>query len=95
MYKRQALACALTGAAVGALGSRPLVRPTGFAVLAGALGSLLALGIAASPARIAVAALVEGSRAGAAGFPLAATAAALVLAGGAGALACRVSARSG
>ncbi|MFE5534518.1 ABC transporter [Streptomyces sp. NPDC056492] len=90
-----ALACALTGAAVGALCSRPLLRSTGVAVLAGGLGSLLAWGIAGSPARSAVTALVEGSRAHAVSLPVAAFAGALVLACAAGAVACLVSARRG
>ncbi|MEU9179034.1 ABC transporter [Streptomyces sp. NPDC048550] len=89
------LACALTGAAVGALCSRPLLRSTGLAVLAGGLGSLLAWGIAGSPARSAVTALVEGSRVEAVTLPLAAFAGSLVLACGAGAVACLVSARRG
>ncbi|MFI6146460.1 ABC transporter [Streptomyces sp. NPDC051109] len=88
-----ALACALTGAAVGALCSRPVLRPTGVAVLAGALGSLLAWGLAGSPARSAVTALVEGSRAHAVTLPVASFAGALALACGAGAVACLVSAR--
>ncbi|WP_030294111.1 hypothetical protein [Streptomyces katrae] len=88
-------ACALTGAAVGALCSRPLLRSTGLAVLAGGLGSLLAWGIAGSPARSAVTVLVEGSRAEAVTLPLAAFAGAVALACGAGAAACFVSARRG
>lgn len=90
-----ALACTLTGAAVGALCSRPLLRSTGLAVLMGALGSLLAWGIAGSPARSAVTALVQGSRVHAVTLPLAAPVGALVLACGAGAVACLVSARRG
>ncbi|MFK0252138.1 ABC transporter [Streptomyces sp. NPDC090445] len=90
-------ACALAGTAVGALGSRPLVRPTGFAVLAGGLGSLAALGLSGSPARGAVTALVAGSRTGtvATAGLAAATAAALALAWGAGAVACLVARRRG
>lgn len=84
-------ACALTGAAVGALCSRPLIRRRGYAVLAGALGSLLAWVLAGSPARVAVSALVTGS----ARPPLGALAGALLLAGGAGAAACLVAARRG
>ncbi|MER7466531.1 ABC transporter [Streptomyces sp. NPDC097981] len=89
------LACTLTGAAVGALCSRPLLRSTGVAVLAGGLGSLLAWGIAGSPARSAVTALVEGSRAHTVTLPVTACAGALVLACAAGAVACLVSARRG
>ncbi|MEU7551614.1 ABC transporter [Streptomyces sp. NPDC044571] len=86
-------ACSLTGAAVGAVCSRPVLRSGGFALLAGGLGSLLALGLGGSPARSAVGALTVGARAGTVVLPLGAAAGALVLAGGAGALACLVSAR--
>ncbi|MFE2879682.1 ABC transporter [Streptomyces roseus] len=88
-----ALTCALTGAAVGALCSRPLLRPTGVAVPAGGLGSLLAWGLAGSPARSAVTALVEGSRAHSVTLPVAPFAGALALACAAGGLACLVGAR--
>lgn len=84
-------ACTLTGAAVGALGSRPLLRRGGYAVLATGLGSLL--GLAASPARLAVTALVVGSRERTVPLPWAECAVALLLAAGAGAVACAVAAR--
>ncbi|MEU9144811.1 ABC transporter [Streptomyces sp. NPDC048349] len=87
--------CALTGAAVGALCSRPLVRRRGYAVAAGSIGSLLALVLAGSPARGAVSALVAGARAGAVPLPLTALAGALLLAGAAGAAACLAAARRG
>ncbi|MFF4011646.1 ABC transporter [Streptomyces sp. NPDC001717] len=83
--------CALTGAAVGALCSRPLIRRRGYAVLAGALGSLLAWVLAGSPARVAVSALVTGS----VRPPVGALAGALLLAGAAAAAACLVAARRG
>ncbi|MET9320629.1 ABC transporter [Streptomyces sp. NPDC003038] len=89
------LVCALTGAAVGALCSRPLIRRRGYAVLAGGLGSLLAWALAVSPARSAVSALVAAARSGTVPLPLTALAGALLLAGGAGATACLVSARRG
>ncbi|MGW6708916.1 ABC transporter [Streptomyces sp. NPDC054956] len=88
-------ACVATGTAVGALGSRPLVRRPGFAVLATGLGSLLAWGLAASPARLAVTALVVGSRERVVALPLAECAVAVLLAAGAGAVACAVAARRG
>ncbi|WP_329378058.1 hypothetical protein OG625_08905 [Streptomyces sp. NBC_01351] len=88
-------ACALTGAAVGALCSRPLVRRRGYAVLAGGIGSLLAWVLAGSPARGAVSALVTAARSGHVPLPLPALAGALLLAGGAGAAACLVAARRG
>ncbi|MER6253797.1 ABC transporter [Streptomyces sp. NPDC001584] len=86
-------ACALTGAAVGALCSRPLIRRRGYAVLAGTLGSLLALVLAASPARGAVSALVTAGRSGPVPLPLPALAGALLLAAGAGTTACLTAAR--
>ncbi|MFD4740465.1 ABC transporter [Streptomyces virginiae] len=86
-------ACALTGAAVGALCSRPLVRRRGHGILAATLGSLLALILAVSPARGAVSALVTAGRSGPVPLPLTALAGALLLAAGAGAAACLVAAR--
>ncbi|MEV7561808.1 ABC transporter [Streptomyces sp. NPDC089795] len=87
------VACALTGAAVGALCSRPLLRRRGYAVLAGTLGSLLALVLAGSPARGAVSALVAAGRSGVVPLPLAPLALALLLAAGAGTAACLAAAR--
>ncbi|MFD7913512.1 ABC transporter [Streptomyces sp. NPDC059752] len=86
-------ACALTGAAVGALCSRPLLRRRGHAVLAGTLGSLLALVLAVSPARGAVSALVTAGRSGPVPLPLTALAGALLLAAGAGTTASLAAAR--
>lgn len=85
--------CALTGAAVGALCSRPLVRRRGYGVLAAALGSLLALVLAPSPARGAVSALVTAGHSGTEPLPLTALAGALLLAAGAGTTACLIAAR--
>ncbi|MFG2988479.1 ABC transporter [Streptomyces sp. NPDC048257] len=86
-------ACALTGAAVGALCSRPLVRGRGYGILAGALGSLLAWVLAPSPARSAVSALVTAARSGTVPLPLLPLGGALLLAAGAGAAACLVAVR--
>ncbi|MGW0391514.1 ABC transporter [Streptomyces sp. NPDC003042] len=85
--------CALTGAAVGALCSRPLVPGRGLAYLAGGVGSLLAWVLAVSPARGAVSALVEGARTNTVELPFGSLAGAVLLAGAAGAAACLVSAR--
>ncbi|WP_405959285.1 ABC transporter [Streptomyces sp. NBC_00868] len=85
------LVCALTGVAVGALCSRPLLRAPGYAVPAAGLGCLLAVVTAGSPARVAVTGLVTCSAQPAAG----ALAGALALACAAGALACRAAARRG
>ncbi|GAA3375465.1 ABC transporter [Streptomyces racemochromogenes] len=87
--------CALTGTAVGAVCSRPLLRGRGRAVLAGGVGSLLAWVLPFSPARSAVSALVGAARAGTAPFPLGALAGSALLAGAAGAVACLVSTRRG
>lgn len=87
------LVCALTGAAVGALCSRPMVRGRGLAVLAGGLGSLLAWVAAFSPARSAVSALVGAARTDGVPLPLGSLAAAVLLAAAAGTAACLLSAR--
>ncbi len=84
-------ACALTGGAVGALASRPFVRPPGWSVAVLLLGSLLALVTTGSPAKHAVTALVAAE--GAARPPWAACAAAVLLAAGAAAVSCRATAR--
>ncbi|MFJ4949916.1 ABC transporter [Streptomyces sp. NPDC088760] len=65
-----ALACALLGAAVGALTNRPVLRSTGRAVPAMLLGALLAVVLAGSPAQAAVSGLVTGSQTGRAPVPL-------------------------
>ncbi|MGW0121393.1 ABC transporter [Streptomyces sp. NPDC003327] len=88
-----ALACALTGAAVGALTSRPFVPAAGWSVAALVLGSLLALVTTGSPAREAVTALITGDRTATAHPPWLACAAALVLASAAATLACRATSR--
>ncbi|GHH36840.1 ABC transporter [Streptomyces candidus] len=87
------LACTLVGTAVGALCNRPLLRGTGWAVALTALGALLALVTAGSPARSAVTGLVSGSDSGTVAFALVPTAAALLLAGTAAAVACALAAR--
>ncbi|MFD3723963.1 ABC transporter [Streptomyces sp. NPDC058671] len=88
-----AVACALTGAAVGALTSRPFLRAAGWSLAALALGSLLALVTTGSPAKHAVTALITGSRTAAAEPPWLACAGAVLLAGVVAAFACRATAR--
>ncbi|MEV8532099.1 ABC transporter [Streptomyces sp. NPDC051211] len=89
------LVCVLTGAAVGALCSRPLLRAPGYAIPAAVLGSLLALVADGSPAQAAVSALVGGAPSGTVVLSPVPPAAALLLAAAAGAVACRLSARRG
>ncbi|MGW2771195.1 ABC transporter [Streptomyces olivaceoviridis] len=64
------LACALLGAAVGALTSRPVLRSRGRAVPAMLLGALLAVVLTGSPAQAAVSGLVISSQTGRAPVPL-------------------------
>ncbi|WEO94597.1 ABC transporter [Streptomyces sp. FXJ1.172] len=64
------LACALLGAAVGALTNRPVLRSTGRAVPAMLLGALLAVVLTGSPAQAAVSGLVSGSQTGRVPVPL-------------------------
>ncbi|MFB7861690.1 ABC transporter [Streptomyces sp. NPDC056069] len=87
-----AAVCVLTGAAVGALTTRPLIPSRGWSLATLLLGSLLALVTAGSPVRTAVTALVTDARAPTVTLPWPALVAALVLATGAVALACRATA---
>ncbi|MEU8674710.1 ATP-binding cassette domain-containing protein [Streptomyces sp. NPDC048560] len=82
--------CVLTGATVGALGTRPVLHRLGWSVVLTAMGVLLALVTSGSPAKHAVAGLVSGSLSGTVpplGLP---SAGALVIAAGAAALVCRL-----
>ncbi|MFC8277374.1 ABC transporter [Streptomyces sp. NPDC057271] len=85
-------ACVLTGAAVGALTTRPLVRSRGWSLTALVLGSLLALVTTGSPAQHAVTALITGSRTATVPLPWPALAAALALAAAAAAVSSRATA---
>jgi hypothetical protein len=87
------LACALIGAAVGALTNRPVLRSTGRAVPAMLLGALLSVVLTGSPAQAAVSGLVTGSQTGRITVPVLPLAAALVLAAAAFATAARLSSR--
>ncbi|MFD4372255.1 ABC transporter [Streptomyces sp. NPDC058486] len=84
-------ACALTGAAVGALASRPFVQAPGWSLVLLLLGSLFALVTTGSPAKYAVTALVAAE--GAAHPPWGACAAAVLLAAAAAAVASRATGR--
>ncbi|MEV5970088.1 ABC transporter [Streptomyces sp. NPDC051921] len=87
-----AAVCVLTGAAVGALTTRPLIPSRGWSLATLVLGSLLALVTAGSPVRTTVTALVTDAHAPAVALPWLALAVALVLATAATALACRATA---
>ncbi|MFF8957500.1 ABC transporter [Streptomyces sp. NPDC014894] len=87
--------CVLTGAAVGALCTRPLLHGRGWSLAATALAALLALVTTGSPAKHAVTALVTGSRTGSVRFAWPALAGALLLAAAAVAAACALTSRRG
>ncbi|KAK1186304.1 ABC transporter [Streptomyces sp. NBS 14/10] len=88
-----ALTCALLGAAIGALFSRPLLRSTGWGIQATAVASLLVLVVSVSPANAAVTGLVSGSQNGTVTLPLLPLAMTAAAAAGATALACVLSSR--
>ncbi|MFD9029961.1 ABC transporter [Streptomyces sp. NPDC059567] len=85
--------CVLTGAAVGALTTRPLVRSRGWSLAALVLGSLLALVTTGSPAQAAVQAMITGSRTATVTMPWLALAGALALVAAAAAVSTRATAR--
>ncbi|UUU30178.1 ABC transporter [Streptomyces sp. CA-210063] len=88
-----ALTCALLGTAVGALTNWPLLRSPGRAVPALLLGVLLTLVMAGSPARVAITALVDGSRHAIVPAPVLPLAAAGLLTAAATAVACALTTR--
>ncbi|MDW6059246.1 hypothetical protein SAZ11_16005 [Streptomyces sp. FXJ1.4098] len=88
-----ALTCALLGAAIGALFSRPLLLSTGWGIQATAVASLLVLVASVSPANAAVTGLVSGSQTGSVTLPLLPLAMTGAAAAGATALACVLSSR--
>lgn len=90
-----ALVCALTGATVGALFSRPLLRARGWSLAAVALFTLLALVTTGSPAKAAVSGLVTGSRTGVIHPPGLPLAAAVLVAAVAAAVVCVLGVRRG
>ncbi|WP_367130667.1 MULTISPECIES: ABC transporter [Streptomyces] len=88
-----AAACALIGAAIGALCNRPLLRSTAWAVPSALIATVVVLFAGASPANAAVTGLVTGSRTGVVHVPLLPLAAAGALAAGAVAVACALASR--
>ncbi|MFF2012779.1 ABC transporter [Streptomyces sp. NPDC058195] len=81
--------CVLTGAAVGALCTRPLLRRRGWRLAGTVLLALSALVADGSPANTAVRGLVTGSRTGVVHLPVVPLAVAVVLAAAVAVLACR------
>ncbi|MFD6989455.1 ABC transporter [Streptomyces sp. NPDC059943] len=90
-----ALVCLLTGATVGALFSRPLLRGRGWSLAAISLFALLALVTTGSPAKAAVTGLVTGSRTGVIHTPGLSLAAAALVASVAAAVVCVLGVRRG
>lgn len=87
------LTCALLGAAVGALTTRPVLNSPGRAVPALLLGALLSLVATGSPARAAVSALVEGSQEATVPVPVLPVVLAALLASAATAVSCALTTR--
>ncbi|WP_329214989.1 ABC transporter [Streptomyces sp. NBC_00683] len=90
-----AVCCALLGAAVGALCSRPLLHHRGWSLAATVSGSLLALVAPGSPARYAVTSLVTGSSAGTVPVPVLPLAGAAVIAAAVAAVTSRLTSLRG
>ncbi|MEU6976705.1 MULTISPECIES: ABC transporter [unclassified Streptomyces] len=87
-----ATVCVLTGTAVGALTTRPLVASRGWSLTTLLLGSLLALVTTGSPAKAAVSPLVTAAHTATVSCPWPALAGALVLGAAAVGVACRATA---
>ncbi|MCX2185143.1 ABC transporter [Streptomyces sp. SKN60] len=90
-----ATVCVLTGTAIGALTTRPLIRARGWSLTALLLASLLGLVATGSPAASAVSSLVAASTSGAVPYPWPALAGAVALTAAAVTLACRATAWRG
>lgn len=90
-----AAVCLLTGAAVGALCTRPLLYGRGWSLGATALAALLALVTSGSPAKYALTGLITGSRTGTVHQPVLPLVAAVLVAAVAGTVACALSSLRG
>ncbi|MFD0372527.1 ABC transporter [Streptomyces sp. NPDC059071] len=90
-----ATVCVLTGTAVGALTTRPLIRARGWSLTTLLLASLLGLVTTGSPAASAVSSLVTAAGSGTVPYPWPALAGAVALTSAAVALACRATAWRG
>lgn len=82
--------CALLGAAVGALCTRPLLHRRGWSIAATVLAALLALVTSGSPAKYAVTGLVTGSLTGTVHVPVLPLLGAAAVATAVATLACRL-----
>ncbi|WP_370415468.1 ABC transporter [Streptomyces fradiae] len=87
-----ATVCVLTGTAIGALTTRPLIRARGWSLTTLLLASLLGLVTTGSPAASAVSSLVAASTPGAVPYPWPALAGAVALTAAAVTLACKATA---
>ncbi|MFF6778740.1 ABC transporter [Streptomyces sp. NPDC012637] len=90
-----AVVCVLTGTAIGALTTRPLIRARGWSLTALLLASLLSLVTTGSPAASAVSSLVTAPGSAAVPYPWPALAGAVALTSAAVALGCRATAWRG
>ncbi|MGC5004130.1 ABC transporter [Streptomyces sp. NBC_00353] len=87
--------CALLGAAVGALCTRPVLHRRGWSVAATALAALLSLVTSGSPAKYAVTGLVTGSLTGAVHIPVLPLICAAAVAAAVGTVVCRLTSLRG
>jgi ABC-type nitrate/sulfonate/bicarbonate transport system ATPase subunit len=90
-----AACCALLGAAVGALCTRPVLHRRGWSVAATALAALLSLVTSGSPAKYAVTGLVTGSLTGAVHIPVLPLICAAAVAAAVGTVVCRLTSLRG
>ncbi|WP_328383728.1 ABC transporter [Streptomyces sp. NBC_00400] len=88
-----ALACLLTGTAIGALSNWPVLRSPGWSIPVGMFAALLLLVLGASPANAAVSGLVTGSLHGTITTPWLPLAGTVLIAAAATAVACALSSR--
>ncbi|MGW7574578.1 ABC transporter [Streptomyces sp. NPDC054765] len=90
-----ALACLLTGTAVGVLSNRPVLRSPGWSIPVGMTAALLLLVLSVSPANAALSGLVTGSAHGTVHTPWLPLAATVLIAAATTAVACALSSRRG
>ncbi|MGW6899137.1 ABC transporter [Streptomyces sp. NBC_01727] len=90
-----AVCCALLGAAVGALCTRPVLHRRGWSIATTALAALLSLVTSGSPAKYAVTGLVTGSLTGAVHIPVVPLICAAAVAAAVGTVVCRLTSLRG